>query len=179
MDAFNKLSIAISNPSLSINQKLTYICQTIKQVVKHSHRVSLWAFKDDYSEIVKIGGFDHENKFTYGDVLTRSDYPEYFDYILNHETLNAGNARTHQATSCFNNTYFEQKSIHSLLDFIYHHDFKPTGIICCEAINSEVEWDLECVNKLKRIANISSIFFSKNIHDIEGGKEALLSSTTT
>jgi len=178
MDAFNKLSIAISNPKLSIKQKLTAICQTIKKEIKQSHRVSLWVFNSDYSEIVKIGGFDHENQFTYGDTLSRSDYPEYFDYILTHESLKANKARSNPATSCFNKTYFEQKNIYSLLDFIYHNDFEPTGIICCEAIYSEIEWAPECVKKLKRVANISSIFFSKNIHNIKGEKEVLLRSTT-
>ena len=48
MDALDKLSINISNPSLSIKQKLTWICQNIKQEIKQSHRVSLWVFNSDY-----------------------------------------------------------------------------------------------------------------------------------
>lgn len=174
MDAFNKLSINVSNPKLSIKQKLTCICHTIKQEVKQAHLVSLWVFKKDFTEIVKIGGFDVENDFSCGDTLKRSDYPEYFDYILTHESLIANSARSNQATSCFNDSYFIKNNIFSLLDFIYHHHFEPTGIICCEAINSEVIWEKTCIDKLKRIANISSIFFSQNINDIDGDKATLL-----
>ena len=174
MDALSKLSITISNPNVSLKQKLISICKTIKREIKQSHRVSLWVFTDDYSEILKIGGFNEQNIFIAGDTLKRIDYPEYFDYILTHNVLNASKARLHIGTSCFNNTYFKQHNIYSLLDFIYHHDFEPTGVICCEAVNNEIEWESSCIEKLKRIANISSIFFSKNITDIKGEKEALL-----
>jgi len=169
--------MTISNPSLPLKQKLICICQTIKKEIKQSDRVSLWVFKEDYSEIFKIGGFDENNQYVLGDILKRSEYPQYFDHILTYETLTANKARTHPATTCFNSTYFKEKEVFSLLDFIYHYDFKPTGIICCEAVNSEIEWEPKCIEKLKRIANISSIFFSKNINDTKGGKEALLNIT--
>ncbi|MEW6981288.1 hypothetical protein AAD001_01405 [Colwelliaceae bacterium 6471] len=166
MDGLSKLSITISNPNLPLKQKLTAICKTIKREIKEPHQVSLWVFKNGYSAIEQIGGYDEQNQYIAGGVLQRADYPEYFDYILNNHVLNASNARSHPATSCFNSTYFAPNNIYSLLDIIYHHDFEPKGIICCEAVNAEIVWDPLFIEKLKRIANISSIFFSKSLTDL-------------
>jgi len=71
MDPFSKLSITISNPKLPLKEKLICICKTIKKTIKQSDRVSLWVFNGDYSEIFKIGGFDEQNQYVYGDILKR------------------------------------------------------------------------------------------------------------
>jgi len=166
MDAYTKLSITISKPNLAVKDKVITICQMVKSKIPQAHRVSIWVFNNDYNEIVSLGCFDENNHYTSGAVLARTDFPEYFDYILKHQVLIANQARSDNATSCFNGAYFEPNSIFSLLDYIYHHDFKPTGIICCEAIGQEVEWQDRCINILRRIANLSSIFFAKSIENI-------------
>jgi hypothetical protein len=172
MDAYTKLSITISKPNLAVKDKVIAICQMVKSKIPQAHRVSLWVFSNDYKEIISLGCFDENNHFTSGAILTRTDFPEYFDYILKHQVLIANQARNNMATSCFNSAYFEPNNIFSLLDYIYHHDFKPTGIICCEAVDQKIEWQDNCINVLRRIANLSSIFFAKSIESMN--KENLL-----
>lgn len=73
--------------------------------------------------------------------------------------INAPQARTHDITKCFNETYFEPLNIHSLLDFILHWEFIPQGIICCESVGKEVQWAERDIESLKRIARVSSMYF--------------------
>lgn len=163
MDTFTKLSFTLSKPNLKPAEKLKAICMSVKSEIRHANVVSLWTFDNDFSAIYKIGAFDINNEFSVGGKLQRVDFPEYFDFILQSQVLKADSARNHPATSCFNQSYFEQNNIYSLLDYVYHHDFEPAGVICCEAIENEITWTDKDIEALKRIAKLSSIFFAKDV----------------
>lgn len=163
MDTYTKLSFTLSNPSLKIDEKLKAICMAVKSEIHHADMVSLWVFNDKLKAIDKVGGFNSNNEFSAGGQLTSADFPEYFEYILKNEVLKADSARNHPATSCFNESYFEQNDIFSLLDYVYYLDFEPVGIICCEAVQQETLWTEKDIEALKRIAQLSSIYFSKDV----------------
>jgi len=99
------------------------------------------------------------NEYTSGSKLLKSDYSEYFDSILAKEVLVADNARNHPATRCFNESYLIPNDIHSMLDYILTKDGSPFGVICCESVGQKQEWQETDIQNLRRIANMSSMFF--------------------
>jgi hypothetical protein len=160
MKLLTDMVIAVSNPDKDNQQKLEQICLTTMSHITHANRVSLWAFNKDKSEIVCLmclSGSD--NTFSSGEVLKKADCSEYFDTILKEQVLVASNARNHHATKCLNQSYLEPNTIYSLFDYIYHEDFQPKGIICCESVGEAVEWVGGEQNILRRIAGITSMFF--------------------
>ncbi|MFT4940484.1 MAG: hypothetical protein ACI88A_003539 [Paraglaciecola sp.] len=160
MEMLTDLLIAISNPSKDNEQKLKLICSTTMQAITHANRVSLWAFNQNKSEINCLMCLSGETPtFTSEMILRKADYPEYFDTILKEQVLVASDARNHHATKCFNHDYFEPNNIYSLLDYIYHEDFEPKGMICCESVGQIVEWVESEQHILRKIAGIISMFF--------------------
>lgn len=161
--ALKHLSAQIGNPSLMIEEKLHVICKEIKKVIPTSNRVSLWLFSDEFSQIHCVKCLDENNVYSDGIELTSEHFPEYFDYILSNQVLNASNARANKVTECFNESYFEPLNIHSLLDYIFHFENKPVGVICCERTGDATTWSEQDISLLIRVAKLTSLFFSKEV----------------
>lgn len=174
IESFNLLTNCISEPEIAIKEKLFTICRSVKELAPSANRVSLWLFNEAKDEIFCLMCLDANNEWSNGQVLTKEQFPQYFDFILENNVLSASDARHHDATACFNKAYFEPLNIFSLLDFIFHYQFRPTGIICCEREGDATQWSLEDVQVLKRVANITSMFFSEEIIAIQGGQTAIL-----
>jgi len=160
MDALTKLTAKLTNPSISVNDKLVKICQVTHQLIEGADRVSLWVFSKDFSKITSLLCYDaNSGQYSSGQELFRSDYTEYFDAIIKKDVINASLARDNVFTQCFNESYFQPLNIYSLLDFILHEDFEPTGVICCESVNEVTHWSEDNIETLRRIANMSSLYF--------------------
>ncbi|QOL24618.1 GAF domain-containing protein [Thalassotalea sp. LPB0316] len=166
MDEITKLSMTISKPKQSVSGKLREICSTLHKLVPQANRVSLWSLNSTKDRIDCHLLIDKDGNVSQGFSLSKNDFPQYFDAIIKHQVVNACDARNNVATACFNKSYFEPNDIHSLLDYIIHHDFEPVGIICCEATGAVVEWQDSHINALKRVANISSIFFASDLQNL-------------
>jgi signal transduction histidine kinase/CheY-like chemotaxis protein len=161
-----QLSAKIGNPSLMVEQKLHAICTEIKQVIPASNRVSLWLFENDFNTIRCVKCFDENDVFSDGLELTSEHFPAYFEYILSNQVLNASNARANSVTECFNSSYFEPLNIHSLLDYIFHHENKPVGVICCERVGDMTSWTEQDISLLIRVAKLTSLFFAEEVLDV-------------
>ncbi len=160
MDPFIKLTTKLTNPKVAVADKLREICITASSLIKGADRVSLWRFDENFQSIESLICYDcKSNEFSSGLVLKQSDFSDYFTAILKDEVINAPQAREHELTQCFNESYFKPLEIHSLLDFILHRDFEPQGIICCESVGKVTQWSDENVETLKRIARVSSMYF--------------------
>lgn len=178
MDNIATLTIKLSNPNLSISDKLKAICRTIKYVVPNANRVSLWAFNDSFDKIFCLMSQDNSLKFQFGQQLHKTDFAPYFNFILNDRVLNASDARNHPVTSCFTTRYFEPLNIYSLLDLIFHHNFAPVGIICCEHLDEPVEWQEQDIVALQRIASITTLFFAKEIKCVSCNEDEIIATLT-
>ena len=147
---------------MSEADKLKEICLTSKDIIPHADRISLWLFSEQFDALHCLICLDEAQQYSSGQVLRRDDYASYFDYIMENQVLKASNATTHPATQCFNHGYFDVYNIHSLLDYIYYDDFKPTGVICCEKVDSAIEWNDSDVDSLRRISSIISMFLNSD-----------------
>lgn len=152
--------MAISRPDKSEQEKLQEISLTIKDIVPNADRVSLWLFNKDYDAIECLICIDQQGEYSSAQILRRENFEEYFDFILKSHVLRASQARVHPATSCFNHGYFDVYDIHSLLDYVFHEDFTPVGVICCEKNFLPIEWADEDVDALRRVSNVVSMFLN-------------------
>lgn len=160
MDRFIKLTTKLTNPNITETEKLREICMTTSSLIQGADRVSLWRFVDDFHAIESMICYDKStHHFSAQQRLYRKDFNDYFTGILENEVINAPKARTHALTQCFNESYFKPLNIQSLLDFILHEDFCPTGVICCETVGRETPWSHDDIETLRRIARASSMYF--------------------
>lgn len=160
MDPLTHLMTLLEDPSLSQEQAMQEACTTIHQLIPKANRVSLWAFEDNNNQIRSLINFDAESKeFSKDIVLCKQDYQPYFKAILEDELVVAADARNHSATSCFTEGYFKPLNIHSLLDFILHEEFVPTGVVCCETAGQKVMWSKEDIDNLRMVASVISFCF--------------------
>lgn len=171
---YEELTSCVSSPNSSINDKLQTICQKVKDITPSANRVSLWLFNKEADEIFCLMCLDSADMLSNGQSLTAKDFPEYFDHILTNKVLSASDARENPSTLCFNEVYFKPLNIFSLLDFTFHFQFKPTGVICCEREGNATQWSNNDINALKRVANITSMFFSEEILSLDLNKETIL-----
>ncbi|MDO6447462.1 hypothetical protein Q4493_16945 [Colwellia sp. 1_MG-2023] len=171
---YQELTTCISSPDNSTYERLQTICQEIKKLTPNVNRVSLWLFNQQANEIHCLLCLDSADQITNGQSLKKDDFPSYFDHILNNKVLSASNAREHPATSCFNEVYLKPLNIYSMLDFTFHFKFKPTGIICCEREGDATQWTNDNINALKRVANITSMFLSRDIQSFYFEKNTIL-----
>lgn len=166
MEKLANLSVYLSNPRISLNQKLLKICTTVKSAIPRCDRVGIWLFCVEHSEMISLMCVDELGEKSNGEQLRASDYNDYFSHIIEHEFLVASDARNNEIAQCFNHGYFDVHNIHSLLDVTFKKDYIPLGIICCERTATKTEWQSEDLTTLKSISAKASLFISNNISDI-------------
>ncbi len=160
IDPLTDLTIRLSRQAISDEKKYREICKCVRRAIGAANRVSLWRFNEGRNEIHSLCLMEEDNFSTdFELVLSQPDCIEYFNAILRKEVVIAPIAREHPITSDFTEHYFKPNNIYSLLDYVFHKDFTPIGIICCEATGEPVAWSDRDVSLLKRVANITSMFY--------------------
>ena len=160
IDRYTTLVITLSKRGLDDQVKLSAIVTCLQLSIPSANRISLWQFEENQTKIRCLTlNHDGKNVATNGLSFSKEDIPDYFDNILKQSVLVASDARNHPATKGFNETYFKPNNIYSLLDFAFHHHFTPIGIICCEKTGSSTQWPQNDIDSLKRIAQITSMFY--------------------
>lgn len=160
IDPLTELTIQLSKPDLDYGARLAWICRSITRVLPKANRISLWRLSDDFEHMQCIFLLvDDQVADPAGLTLSRTQYADYFDAVLRYDTVNASDARNHPDTMGFTDTYFVRNDIYSLLDYTFHRDFTPFGVICCEATHAPVHWQERDIALLKRVAGIVSMFY--------------------
>lgn len=135
------------------------VCLDIAEETK-ANRVSIWHLEKDHSCIRCACFYEAEaGVFSEGQVLFAVDHPNYFKSILAEKFIVAPNAREHSATAELTDNYFRPHGIFSLLDFVIHENFKPSGVICCENAGAPREWRDDDVSYLRQISTLISFYF--------------------
>lgn len=163
IDPLTELTIKLSRNTLTAKDKYAAACQCVLQCVPKTNRVGLWKFDDSLTSVhclmlLETGGQPTTPEI----VLTKTQYPDYFAAILQRETVCAPDAKNHPDTRSFSKDYFEKNNIYSMLDYVFHDDFRPVGVICCESVGKPAEWDSKDESMLRRTASIISMFFDEN-----------------
>ncbi|TRY30096.1 GAF domain-containing protein [Aliiglaciecola sp. M165] len=162
MSQLSDLIIELSKPTDKPDDQLTKICIAIEALIPDAHRVSIWRFDDNKTCIRCLKCYEKISKhFSAGQILTRKECPCYFEEILLNGLVVADNAQEHPQTQCFTDDYFSIHNIRSVFDCIVETNFQPTGIICCESVNVVNNWEKSDIEMIKRIANMTSLFFER------------------
>lgn len=160
IDRYTTLVISLSKRGLDEQDKLTAIVSCLQLGIPAANRISLWRFEENKTRIRCLTlNQDGQNLATHDLSISKEDIPDYFDDILKQSVLVASDARNHPATTGFNKNYFKPNDIYSLLDFTFHNHFDPIDVICCEKTHSPIEWSQNDIDSLKRVAQITSMFY--------------------
>lgn len=119
--------------------------------------VSIWFMCDSESCIESQCSFDViKQSFSEGRRLYKTDYPHYFQSIVEENYISANDVYTHPATVELIENYFRPLGVYSLLDFILHKDYQPVGILCCENRRSPRKWSEKDQSYLRSISALIS-----------------------
>lgn len=111
---------------------LASILRTDAQVIGVD-RVSYWALTPERNELVCELGYVHsERVLERGNVVAKSDSPEYFEAIMSEQLIVAEDALADPRTRMLAASYLVPHGITSMMDAPVWHDGKFVGVVCHE-----------------------------------------------
>jgi twitching motility protein PilJ len=152
-------SLARHEGVLQGNAKLaaTEFTETIAKMLGVA-RVGIWLYNPSRNGIVCFDLYEADSgKHSEGLELSASDYPEYFQELEQDRPIEAVDALTHPATSAFAESYLKPLGITSMLDLPIRSAGMVGGVICCEHIGEQREWDGDEIVFVSSIANLFSL----------------------
>jgi len=126
-------------------------------------RAGIWLYDDAQSLVRCTLLIDKGNDTSHESlVLTRKDFPHYFEALDSERTIAAHNALTDIATFEFAEVYLTPLGISSMLDVPIRHRGKMIGIICCEHQGPAREWHADEIVFAASLADLYGRAISAN-----------------
>ncbi|NOQ82178.1 MAG: EAL domain-containing protein [Methylophaga sp.] len=123
----------------SLNETFNKLVLTDAEQLKIS-RVSIWLLGGDNS-IIRCGALYNQGEISNsGDVLTATDYPNYFNLLNTIGFISADDAQTNSGTNEFTEQYLKPLGITSMLDTPIRINGELIGIVCHEHIGPKRIW---------------------------------------
>ncbi len=105
------------------------------------HRVSVWLFNEDGSEILCENLYDaRDDRHEKAATLRAADYPRYFQALQEKRSVAASDACRDPDTREFTQRYLKPLGITSMLDVPVWHHGKVVGIVCHEHTGPRRRW---------------------------------------
>lgn len=143
---------------LNFENRDTLIKHLIKEaaLALNIQRASLWKKKDDTIELEWLYDAD-EDVFSTGTLLKKEDFPIYFNAVETRPFIVASDAKNHPDTMEFNEVYFRNHEIKSLLDFPIYVSGELTAVTCYESTFEIRYWTSEDINFARAISDIIAL----------------------
>jgi PAS domain S-box-containing protein len=159
----NKVLISQSHNPLFYEGNTTEGAKVLTKEVTESinaDRCSIWLYNEDKSEIIcEQLHIKSENSWYQDITLYKKDFQPYFLALLENPIIIANDAETHQATSCFTETYLKPLGVKSMLDVPIIYKGETIGVICIESLTLR-EWDSDEVNFAQLLSSLYSFTYS-------------------
>jgi len=150
---------------LSTEDTLKAICIDLSKDVS-ADLVSIWFFDEDLTMMECQAHYDATSEtFKKGQVIERSQYPTYFQAIIEETYVSAPDSQNQLFTRELAKDYLIPNNIKSILDFILHEDLAPVGVICCENRNETRNWSEADKRHLRIVATLISHRFDFKMKD--------------
>lgn len=110
----------------------------------HIERVNVWLFNAEKDALISIGEYDIRTRsFGKDSVLTRTDFPEYFEALSENRIIVAPNVYSSPHTAEFTEKYSRPNNIISLMDVPLRIAGELVGVICFEKCGEKERWFTE------------------------------------
>ncbi len=131
----------LADGKLDMNKFMQMLTRALVQE-NASSRAGIWFYHGELKDqLVCQTLYDTgDGQWIEGAVLLEDDHQPYFETIRETRVVVAPEARTHYATSCFNEGYQELLNIYSRLDVSIDVDGVQMGVLSCEQTGQPREW---------------------------------------
>jgi diguanylate cyclase (GGDEF)-like protein len=117
-------------------EKATEISSTTLDI----KRVSIWLYNEARTNLECRAMYIHGEGNTSGDILLKTDFPDYFSAIDSGRRLVISDARTDPVTSALTDSYLIPNNIYSILDVPIFYDGDIIGVVCHEHTGDLRNW---------------------------------------
>ena len=128
--------------------------------------VSIWYFDETCEKLSCQYSLDRSNNNNLiGINLLKTDYPAYFNALIQGVSIRADDVFTNPNTAELIESYFKPYQVKSLLDYIIYKGETPVGLICCETTREKRIWtgdDIDYVRALTVMAGVELKSAKKN-----------------
>lgn len=123
-------------------------------------RVSIWTYNKQARCLESVVFYELSREH-FMDKLTLdlSNYPKYEQALNTTRIIDAADARTHEHTHEFTETYLKPFDIYSMLDITFSLDGELNGLICCEQQHAPRTWKMEDIIFASSVADITSLAY--------------------
>ena len=163
----NEIILMLTHNSLFYDGNTSEGAKILTKDVTNSinvERCSIWLYDNDKTSIVCQQLYiNSEDKWYSGNELFKKDYKPYFFSLLVNPVIVADDAETHDATSCFTETYLKPLGIKSMLDVPIFYKGETIGVICIESLTHR-KWEKIEIDFAQLLSSIYA--FSYSVKDI-------------
>jgi PAS domain S-box-containing protein len=138
---------------LATNKELVQmdLADALTAVIKKSaetlgvERANVWLLNGENLRCVADCHLGEEAKLR-GAVLTKEDYPKYFEQITKHRTIVSSDARKDDRLQELHEGYFKEHNVYSLLDTSVQTYGEMQAVVCHESVGKKHKWRSEEVS---------------------------------
>ena len=161
---YSQLNLQSANDLSNEIDKITLKICEILQV----ERSSVWLYGSDNDYIRAISLYEAtEKKHSRDQILLKKDYKPYFESMEHDRIIEASDAQSHKATSCFRDSYLKPQGIFSLYDAPIWKADRVIGVLCLEYLQPKNNWTDGERNFITSVADFLGKVFEKHIKKIE------------
>jgi len=148
-------SIAVGNLTQAMRDIVSITAKNLQV-----SQVSIWVYDAEKKCIESIAGYNlKQDNYVKTMTLRFESAPQYFDALKKERMIIAEDARTHEYTKEFADSYFTNQNIFSLLDATFFLDGHLKGLLCCEHQHEMRKWTTEDLIFVSSVADIISLAF--------------------
>jgi PAS domain S-box-containing protein len=159
----NETLISQSHNSLFYEGDTTEGAKVLTKEVSDSigaDRCSIWLYNKDKTAIICEQLYIKSEDAWYQNItLYKKDFRPYFLSLLINPIIVANDAETHNATSCFTESYLKPLGVKSMLDVPITYKGETIGVVCIESLTLR-EWDKVEVDFAQLLSSLYTFAYS-------------------